>query len=70
MLAMGVSKTSDHIQINIKMLNPIQEPPASTKGQNQDLKGMDVLCTFKINIKNQNSEYGRTKDQWPYLHQY
>ena len=28
---MGVSKTSDHIQIKIKMQNPNQEPPASSK---------------------------------------
>ena len=34
-----------------KMPNPIQEPPASSKVQNQDLKDMDVLCTFKIKIE-------------------
>ena len=28
---MGVPKTSDHIQINIRMRNPSQEPPASSK---------------------------------------
>ena len=48
---MGVSKTSDHIQIKIKMPNPSQEPPASSKAQNEDLKDMDVLCTFKIKIE-------------------
>merc|ERR1712082_94330 len=31
---------------------------------------MDVLCTFKIKIESQNSEYGCTKDQWPYPNQY
>ena len=35
---MGVSKTSDHIKIKIKMQNPHQEPPASINAQNQDLK--------------------------------
>ena len=48
---MGVSKTSDHIQIKIKMPNPSQEPPASSKAPNDDLKDMDVLCTFKIKIE-------------------
>ena len=57
-----VSKTSDHIKINIRMPNPNQEPPASSKAPNQDLKDMDVLCTFKIKIESQNSEYNCTKD--------
>ena len=61
---MGVSKTSDHIQIKIKMPNPSQEPPASSKASDQDLKDMDVLCTFKINVDNQNSEHG-----WLYVNQ-
>ena len=43
-LNMGLQKTSDHIQIKIKMLNPIQETPASSKASNEDLKDMDVLC--------------------------
>ena len=47
---MGVPKTSDHIQIKIKMQNPSQEPSASAKAQNEDLKDMDVLCIFKIKI--------------------
>ena len=34
-----------------KIQNPNQEPPASSKSQNQDLKDMDVLCTFKIKIE-------------------
>ena len=46
----GVPKTNDHIQIKIKMTNPSQEPPASSKAPNEDLKDMDVLCTFKIKI--------------------
>ena len=67
---MCVPKTSDNIQINIRMPNPSQEPPASSKAPNQDLKDMDVLCTFKIKIESQNFEYGCTKDQWPYPNQY
>ena len=35
---MGVSKTNDHIQIKIKMPNPSQEPPASSKAPNEELK--------------------------------
>ena len=53
---MGISKTSDHIQIKIKMPNPSQEPPASSKAPNQDLNDMDVLCTLKIKIESQNLE--------------
>ena len=63
---MVVLKTSDHIQIKIKMPNPSQEPAVSSKATNEDLKDMDVLCTFKIKIENQNSAYECTKDQWPY----
>ena len=60
---MGVSKTSDHIQIKIKIPNPSQEHPASSKVPNDDLKDMDVLCTFKIKIESQNSDNGYKKDQ-------
>ena len=63
---MGVSKTGDHMQIKIKIPNPSQEPPASSKAQNEDLKDMDVLCTFKIKIESQNSDHWYIKDQWPY----
>ena len=48
---MEVTKTSDHIKIIIKIPNPSQEPPASSKATNQDLKDMDVLCAFKIKIE-------------------
>ena len=34
---MGIWKTSDHIQIKIKKPNPSQEPPASSKAQNEDI---------------------------------
>ena len=59
----GVSKTSDHIQIVIKMANPTQDPPASSKAPNKYLKEMDVLYTFKINIESQNWDLGYIKDQ-------
>ena len=60
---MGEQKTSDHIKINIRMQNPGQEPPESSKAPNQDFKDMNVLCTFKIKIESQILEYGCTKDQ-------
>ena len=66
---MGVSKTSNHIKITIKMPNPSQEPPASSKAPNEDLKDMDVLCTFKIKIESQNSDDGYMKNQWQYPNQ-
>ena len=47
----GVSKTSDHIQIKIRMQNPTQGPPVFSNAPNQDLKDIDVLCTFKIKIE-------------------
>ena len=59
----GVSMTSDHIQIKIKMPNPSQEPLASSKAPNEDLKDMDVLCTFEIKIESQNLDHGFIKDQ-------
>ena len=48
---MDISETSDHIKIKIKIQNPSQESPASSKAPNEDLKDMDVLCTFKIKIE-------------------
>ena len=57
----GVSKISDHIQVKIKMPNPSQEPPMSSKASNEDLRDMDVLCTFKIKIESQYSEHGVTQ---------
>ena len=59
---MVVSKTSDHIKIKIKMLNPTQEPQAASKDLNQDLRDMDVLCTFKFQIESQNLEYRCIKE--------
>ena len=63
---MGISKTSDHIQIKIKMPTPSQEPPASSKAPNEDLKDMDVFCTLKIKKESQNLNQLCMKDQWPY----
>ena len=65
---MDVSKTSDHIQIEIKMSNPSQKPPALNKAHNQDLKDMDDLCTFKIILDSQNSEHWLIKDHCPWLY--
>ena len=61
---MGISKTSDYIQIKTKMPNPSQEPPASSKSPNEYLKDIDVLCTFKIKMESKNLEYEYIKDQW------
>ena len=66
---MGVSKTSDHVQVKIKMQNPFQDPSASSKAPNEDLKDMDVLCTFKIKIESQYLEHGCIIDQYPYPNQ-
>ena len=53
---MGILKSSDHIHIKIKMPNPSQQPPASSKAQNEDLKDIDVHCTFKIKIESKKFE--------------
>ena len=60
---MDVSETSDHIQIRIKRLNPIQKPQVSLKAPYEDLKDMDFLCTFKIKVESQNLDHGFIKDQ-------
>ena len=62
---MALPKTSDHIPIKIKILNPGQKPPDPNKAHNQDLKDMDDLCTFKIILDSQNSEHWFIKDHWP-----
>ena len=66
---MSISKTSDHIQMIIKLQNCSQEPPASSKAPNEDLKDMDVLRIFKIKIESRNWDHGCVKDQWPYSNQ-
>ena len=55
---MVVPKTSDHLKINIRMQISSQEPPVSSIAQNEDLKDMDVLCTFKFKIESKNSGHG------------
>ena len=64
------SNVPDPIPITMKMPNPSQEPQASFKSPNEDLKDIDVLCTFKIKIESQHSDCGCTKDQWQYQNQY
>ena len=63
---MSISKTSDHIQIKIKILNLNQESLVSLRAPNQDVKDMDVLCTFKIKIESKTLEHGCIKDQQLY----
>ena len=59
----GVSKFTDHIQMEIKVPNPSQEPPASSKALNQDSKDIDVLCTFKFKKESKKLKCGYIKDQ-------
>ena len=47
------------------MPNPSKEPSASSQAPNEDVKDMNVLCTFKITIESQNSDHRYIKDQWP-----
>ena len=51
-------KDQIHMYDIINIPNPSQEPPATFKAKNVDLKDMDVLCTFKIKIESQNSDHG------------
>ena len=60
---MIVPNTSDHNYIKIKIQNPSQETPASSKAPNEDLKDMDILCIFKIKKESQNSDHGCIKDK-------
>ena len=66
----GVSRTCDHFQIKINMLNPSQEPRASSKAPNWDLEDIDVLCTSKIKIKSKNFRNWYVKDQIPHPNHY
>ena len=49
--------------MKIKIPNPSQEPPVSSKAQIHDLKEMDVLCSFKIKMESHNLKQGCIKDQ-------
>ena len=62
---MDEQKTIDHIQIKIMTQNLSQKPPVSSKAPNQDLKDMDVRCTFKIKKEGENADHWCVKDQWP-----
>ena len=61
--SMGALRTSYYIQIKLKMPNPSQKPPASSKVLNDELKDIDVLCTFKIKVEHQNLDHGCIKAQ-------
>ena len=68
-MIMVQSKTSEHVQININIPRPSQEPPESSKAYNQGLKDMDDVCTSKTKIERQNLKYWCVKDQTPYPNQ-
>ena len=57
---MDIRKTSDLIQIKIKKPNPSKEPQVSSKAPNEDLRDMDVLCSFKIQIDSQTKSKAKT----------
>ena len=59
----------NHIQIKIKKQYPSQEPPSSSRAPNEDLKDMDVLCTFKIKLERQNSDHWCNIEHWSYPNQ-
>ena len=60
---MGIPKTSD------KDDKPKSGTFSILQSQNEDLKDMDVICTFKIKIESQNLDHGCMKDQWSYPNQ-
>ena len=66
---MGVSKTSNHTQIKIKIQIPSQEPHVSSKAPNYDLKDMAAIWAFKIKMESQYFERGVITDQWLYPNQ-
>ena len=66
---MSLLKTSNKLQIKIKVQNLTHEPPASSKALNEDLKDMDALCTLRIKIESQNLDHECIKEHWPYPNQ-
>ena len=66
---MDVPKTSENIQIKVKIPNTSQEPPASSKASYQGLKDIDALCPFKIKIESKNLDHEYIKDKRPYPNQ-
>ena len=71
------SQNLDHRYIKDQWPYPNQDQDAKPQSgtssilqsPNEDLKDMDVLCTFKIKIESQNLDHGCIKDQWPYQNQ-
>ena len=51
------------------MPTPSEEPHSSSKTRIEDLKVINFLCTFKIEIERQNLDHEWIKDQWPYTNQ-
>ena len=66
---MGMSETSDNIQIKIQMLNASQEHPASSINPFQTIEDRDVHCTFKAKKESQNVKHGCIRDQSPLQNQ-
>ena len=60
---MGASKISDHIQINMKMPKPSQEPPAFYKAPNEDSKGCG--CSLHLQNKDREQKFGSWVCQQP-----
>ena len=63
---MYLSRITDHNQFNFKIQSPSQEPSASSKTRNKDLKDKYVILTFETKIKSKNLKNGFIKDPWPY----
>ena len=53
---MGEPKISDHIQINVRMQNPSQEPPESSKNRNMGVSKSSENIQIKIKIPNPSQE--------------
>ena len=53
----------------IKDAEPQSETYSFLQSLYKNLKDMEVLYTFKINLNSQNSDHGCIKEQWPYSNQ-
>ena len=53
--------TSDHIKIKTKMPNSSQESPTSSIAPKEDLKDINVLCSFKIKMESHGYIMGISK---------
>ena len=58
---MDISKTTDHIQIKIKMPNPGQETPESPSAPNEDLKKWMFFAHSKSRQKDKILKIGLSK---------